>query len=254
VASSVLRLTLPPRLSWADIDRLGAALGTEPEARLVVVEGEGGVFCEGGALDDATEPRPRSFGALLAALERDPRPVIALVDGAALGAGVGLAAAADLVLATHRSRFGLPEALLGLVPAMVFPPLARRIGVARARRLALGAEPLTAEEAYRVGLVDELSDELPAAFARHERRLVRMDKAALASLKALVGRHFGTPAGYDEDAALVLIERMAHADTRDRIRRFLAGETPWPMALETPGKPTASETPGRPTDPRKEDA
>jgi len=228
VAPPPLRLVLPRRLSWADIDGLAEALGAKPEARLVTLEGEGDAFCEGGALDDRGEPRPRRFAALLAALERDPRPVIALVDGAAMGAGVGLAAAADLVLATRRASFGLPETLLGLIPAMVFPVLARRLGVPRARRLALGAEPMSAEEAHRCGLVDELTDDLAASLQRHARRLSRMDPLAVAIMKRLVADHFAAPPGYEEDAAAKLLALMAREETRARIRRFLAGEAPWP--------------------------
>ena len=228
MAPPALRVVLPRRLSWADVDRIAEALGSGPEARLVTLEGEGGFFCEGGALDDAGEPRPRRFAMLLAALERDPRPVIALVDGAAMGAGVGLAAAADLVLATRRASFGLPETLLGLVPAMVFPVLARRIGMPRARRLALGAEPLSAEEAHRSGLVDELTDDLAASLRRQARRLSRMDPQAVATIKALAADHFATPPGYEEEAAARLLELMAREETRARIRRFLAGDTPWP--------------------------
>jgi enoyl-CoA hydratase/carnithine racemase len=219
---------LPRVLSWADIDRIAESLRAASGSRLVVLEGADGVFCEGGALDDAGEARPRRFAALLAALERDPRPVVALVDGPALGAGAGLAAAADVVIASRRATFGLPETLLGLIPAMVFPALARRIGIPRARRLALGAEPLSADEAFRVGLVDEVSDDLQAALARHARRLVRMDAHAVATFKALLADHFPMPAAYEEEAAARLGELLARPETRARIRRFLSGHAPWP--------------------------
>jgi enoyl-CoA hydratase/carnithine racemase len=228
VAPRLLRLALPRRLSWAEVDRLARALGSAPEARLVALAGEPDVFCEGGALDDPEEPRPRRFAALLAALERDPRPVIALVDGAAMGAGVGLAAAADLVLATPRARFALPETLLGLIPAMVFPVLARRLGVPRARALALGGEPLSAQDAHRCGLVDEVTEDLEAALLRHARRLSRMDPQALALVKGLVAGSYPTPAGYEEPAAAALLDQMRRPETQERIRRFLAGDTPWP--------------------------
>lgn len=228
MAPKLHRVALPRVLSWKDVDRLIEALASAPEARLVTLEGGGGVFCEGGALDDAEEARPRRFAALLAALERDPRPVVALVDGAALGAGAGLAAAADVVVATPRATFGLPETLLGLIPAMVFPALARRIGIPRARRLALGAEPVSADEGFRIGLVDEVSDDLEAALARHARRLGRMDPHAVAAFKALLADHFPTPAAYEEAAAARLRELMARPETEARIRRFLSGHAPWP--------------------------
>jgi enoyl-CoA hydratase/carnithine racemase len=215
-------------LSWADIDRVAESLRAEPAARLLVLEGGGGVFCEGGALGDAEEARPRRFAALLSALERNPRPVLALVDGPALGAGAGLAAAADVVIATPRATFGLPETLLGLIPAMVFPSLARRIGISRARRLALGGEPLSADEAFRVGLVDEVSDDPETALARHARRLARMDPHAVATFKILLADHFPMPPAYEEQAAARLGELLARPETQARIRRFLSGHAPWP--------------------------
>jgi enoyl-CoA hydratase/carnithine racemase len=228
LAPKLQRLSVPRVLSWSDIDRLTESLRAAADAQLVVLEGASGVFCEGGSLHDTEKARPRAFAALLAALERDPRPVVALVDGPALGAGAGLAAAADVVLATPRAIFGLPETLLGLIPAMVFPYLARRIGVPRARRLALGAEPLTADEALRAGLVDEVGDDLEAILGRQARRLARMDPQAVGTFKTLVADHFSPPPAYEEEAADRLRELLSRPQTRGRIRRFLAGQTPWP--------------------------
>ena len=228
MATTLQRVALPRVLSWADIDRVAESLRAAEATRILVLEGADGTFCEGGALDDTEEARPRRFAALLAALERDPRPVVALVDGPALGAGAGLAAAADVVIATPRATFGLPETLLGLIPAMVFPALARRIGIPRARRLALGAEPLSADEAFRVGLVDEVGTDLEAALARHARRLARMDPHAVATFKALLADHFPMPPAYEEQAAARLRELLARPETRARIQRFLSGQAPWP--------------------------
>lgn len=228
MAAKLHRVVLPRALSWADIDRIAESLREPSDARLVVLEGAGGVFCEGGALGGGEEARPRRFAALLSALERDARPVLALVDGPALGAGAGLAAAADVVIATPRASFGLPETLLGLIPAMVFPPLARRIGIPRARRLALGAEPFSAEEALRIGLVDEVNDDLEAALGRHARRLSRMDPHAVATFKALLAEHFPLPPGYEEAAAAQLLDLLGRPETEARVRRFLAGQAPWP--------------------------
>ena len=228
MATTLQRVALPRVLSWADIDRVAESLRAAEDTRILVLEGGAGTFCEGGALDDTAEARPRRFAALLAALERDPRPAVALVDGPALGAGAGLAAAADIVIATSRATFGLPETLLGLIPAMVFPPLARRIGIPRARRLALGAEPLSADEAFRVGLVDEVSDDLEAALERHARRLARMDAHAVATFKTLLADQFPMSPAYEEAAAARLGELLARPETQARIRRFLSGHAPWP--------------------------
>lgn len=223
-----LRLVLPRRLSWEAIDRLGALLA-QVEGPVLVLEGEDGAFCEGGDAGPAAavEPRPESFGALLRAIEAAPFAVLALVDGPALGGGLGLAASADVVLASTRARFGLPETVLGLLPAMVFPTVARRIGVARARYLALGAGSLTAEEALAQGLVDAVVPDLAAAGSRAVRRLERLSPEAVGALKRLVTEHFGTSIAYDAAAAAALKERLASADARERLERFAQGGAPW---------------------------
>jgi enoyl-CoA hydratase/carnithine racemase len=222
------RIVLPPHLSWDDIDRLLERVRAVRRGTLTL-EGAAGVFCEGGALDPAAPepPRPERFADLLRAIEEAPVVVLAVVDGPALGAGAGLAAAADLVIATPRARFGLPETVMGLVPAMVFPVLARRLGVARARRLALGAAALTAEEALAAGLADEVAEDGEAAAARARRRLARQDPDAVAALKALVARHFAASAEYESAAAEALRARWASEATRERLQRYAEGGAPW---------------------------
>lgn len=222
------RIVLPSRLSWDEVDRLHERVRAVRRGTLTL-EGAAGVFCEGGALDPAAsgEPRPERFADLLRAIEEAPVVVLAVVDGPALGAGAGLAAAADLVIATPRARFGLPETVMGLVPAMVFPVLARRLGVARARRLALGAAALTAEEALAAGLVDEIAADGETAAARARRRLARQDPDAVAALKALVAGHFAAGAAYESAAADALRARWASGETRRRVRRYAEGDAPW---------------------------
>jgi polyketide biosynthesis enoyl-CoA hydratase PksH len=223
-----VRITLPRRLSWEEIALLDQRVRAVRRGTLTL-EGADGVFCEGGALDPPSpaELRPEHFAALLRAIEEAPVVVLAVVDGPALGAGAGLAAAADVVIATPRARFGLPETVMGLVPAMVFPVLARRLGVARARRLALGAAPLTAEEALAQGLADEVDADGEAAAARVRRRLARQDPDAVAALKQLIAHHFATTAEYEAAAADALRARWASDETRKRLQRYADGDAPW---------------------------
>jgi len=226
-----------PRLTPELIDRLARSLEAESEARLVLLEGGERAFCEGLDLE-ALSPGLSSgellarFAALLTALASAPRPVVALVDGPALGGGVGLAAVADLVLASPRATFALPETLMGLLPAVVFPFLVRRMGVSPARLLALGSAPLTPERAFQLGLVDEIVDDFGPALARHARRFVWVDGRALGMLKALVSSYFAAPAGYFDAAAARFSELLATEETQARLLRFAAGETPWPGGEE----------------------
>jgi enoyl-CoA hydratase/carnithine racemase len=205
-------------------------LRSDATARLVVLRGVEGAFCRGLHLELAGTGEDcgiDAFRELMAELDGQPRPVIALVDGEAMGGGVGLAAVADLVLATRDARFALPETLMGLIPATVLPYIARRIGPARTRLLALGYRPLSAGEAQQWGLVDELVDDLEAAMAAHARRLVLADTGAVAAVKALVAEHWLAPAGYAE-AAAARFDRLLHSEaTQARLRRFIDGHAPW---------------------------
>lgn len=216
------------------IEELLQALASDRTSRLVILEGIPGSFCEGLDLDSLVQQSTdhadiglAKFAQLLAAIEQTPRPVIALVDGQAMGGGVGLAAAADLVLASIQASFALPETVMGMIPAVVFPYIARRIGVPKARLLALGAKPLSAAIAFQVGLVDEIVDDLEKTCKRYARRFSYMEPRAIGTMKALVATHFTTPIDYQANAVNHLHELLASQETRTRLRRFAAGESPW---------------------------
>jgi len=198
----------------------------------IVLTGVPGSFCEGMDVEGpeaqaAVDEGLAALASLLDRLERVGRPVIALVDGAALGGGLGLAAVADLVLATSRASFGLPESLLGLLPAVVFPFVARRIGVARGRLLALGGKPLDALEALQAGLVDEVTPDLEVSLRRHAGRLERADPRAVEAVKGLVADHYSAPHGYRAEAVAAFRFLLDSGPTRARLRRFVEGGAPW---------------------------
>ena len=220
----------PPRLTAGWLACTHSRLADCEPARLVLLEGGDDAFCAG--LDLESPPSDwaatlASFGDVLDRFDELACPVIAVVEGAAIGGGVGLAAAADVVIASPDATFGLPETLLGLIPAVVYPFLERRIGPAAARRLAIGAPALTAHDAHRLGLVDELVEDTAGATARLAARFARLDHRAVAAAKRL-----GTPCREDRrahrDAAIASFARLAATDeTMARLRRFAAGESPW---------------------------
>jgi len=161
-------------LNDAMVQVLGEALAEAARIenlRAVVLRGAGGHFCAGGDFSGfkrlIAEPRPeagpdpiaianRRFGALLEQLATSPVPKIAVVEGAAIGGGVGLAAACNVVLASDTASFGMPEVTLGLPPAQISPFVAGRIGTGPALRLMLTGRRINAAEALALSLCDEM--------------------------------------------------------------------------------------------------
>jgi enoyl-CoA hydratase/carnithine racemase len=236
--SARLRLTLWDEevcdgLTPAMVDGLLARLEEAPQGCVVTLEGRGESFCQGLSLEALAQPdcdvaiELARFGRLLRAVENAPGPVVALVNGPAMGGGLGIVAAADLVLATPDARFGLPEVMLGLVPALVFPLVARRMGVVRARSLALGAATLSPAEARTVGLVDVVTEHLEETLEAYLRRFRRMDRRAMAAVKALAALYPTDPAGYTAAAVEGFARLLGSEETRARIQRFVEGGAPW---------------------------
>src|SRR5947199_115024 len=151
-------------LDDALVARLGEALAAcaaDPAVRVVVVTGGGRVFSAGADrnwmrrmrdagpqanLDDA-----RRTQAVFAAVAELPRPVVARVNGPARGGGVGLLAAADVVVASSEAHFAFSEVRLGIAPAMIAPFVIARVGAARARRLFCTGETFGAADAPSPG-------------------------------------------------------------------------------------------------------
>ncbi|MEO8057480.1 MAG: enoyl-CoA hydratase/isomerase family protein [Burkholderiales bacterium] len=178
-----------------------ALAGSLAEARALVIRGAGGTFCAGGdfsrfrelmasaAPTEGLDPIAlfnRGFGAMLEQLQACPVATIAIVEGAAMGGGVGLAATCDFVLASSTAQFGMPEVTLGLPPAQIAPFVASRLGHGAALRLMLTGRRITAAQALGCGLADELHE----GEALNERvntllgELGRAEPAALRATKA----------------------------------------------------------------------
>jgi enoyl-CoA hydratase len=142
-------------------------------------------------------------------LEEAPFPIIAAVNGFALGGGAELALACDFIYASDRAKLGLPEVTLGLVPGFGGTQrLARRVGVARARELVFSGVPISAERAAAIGLVNEvvphaellprvqelagrIASRAPLAIAAAKRLLLRGPEADLAAACELESEAFG---------------------------------------------------------------
>jgi enoyl-CoA hydratase len=138
---------------------LDAHRGTR-EARVLVLTGAGGHFCAGADLSGVEDAAFTDLlREVLGTLRDDPRPCIAAVDGAALGAGTQLAAACDLRVATAAARFGIPAAKLGLVvDQWTIQRLSLLAGAGPARAMLLAAEIYGGEDAARLGFVQRIGD------------------------------------------------------------------------------------------------
>jgi isohexenylglutaconyl-CoA hydratase len=176
-----------------------------PAVRALVIRGDGGHFCSGGdfgrfrslmaaplpaAGADPIATFNRAFGALLERLYAAQIPTVAVVEGAAMGGGVGLAACCDFVLASDSAQFGMPEATLGLPPAQIAPFVAARLGEGMALQLMLTGRRIKAGEARACGLVDELApaDALDRRLTTLLTELGRAEPGALRSIKAILHR------------------------------------------------------------------
>lgn len=142
-----------------------SAVRRDREIKVLIIGGAGGAFCAGGDINTMTSDnsaeqardRMLSLQGVIGDLLTLDRPVIAVVDGPAYGAGVGLALTADLILASPRAKFCLSFLRLGAVPDCgVFYTLPRIVGLQRAKELAFSTREFGAEEAKSIGMVFEI--------------------------------------------------------------------------------------------------
>jgi enoyl-CoA hydratase/carnithine racemase len=166
---ATVRISRPERRNaftnamYRSLSDLILALDRLPEARCIVVRGTAGIFSSGSDiahfLDLGAAEREAHFqlvADLLTAPARIAKPVIAAVQGLALGGGTGLAAACDLAIAEEGASFGLPEIGVGLWPCTLLPALTRAIGGRKAYELALLGQRINADEALELGLVNRV--------------------------------------------------------------------------------------------------
>jgi methylglutaconyl-CoA hydratase len=229
-------------LDDALIARLGEALtacGSDPAVRVVVLTGGGKVFSAGADLRwmksmrdagrDANVDDARRTQSLFAAVAELPRPVVARVNGPARGGGVGLLAAADVVVAAAETHFSFSEVRLGIAPATIAPFVIARIGPARARRLFCTAETFRAADALAWGLVDHVvpGAELDAKVAAVVADLVKGGPAAIAEVKALVHALAGmAPAQAGPYTADLIARLRASAEGQEGMAAFLEKRAP----------------------------
>jgi isohexenylglutaconyl-CoA hydratase len=220
----------------AALDALFASCAEDASLRVLVLAGAGGHFCSGLDLSavaeegDAAErearalERNRATAARFAALASLPQITIACVEGVAFAGALGLVATCDIVLAEAGARFGAPEVKRGLVPAQILPWMVRRMGFPAAKRLAVTGMTMTAADAARAGLVDEVLTSAAALAARRDALLAELREAgprAVAETKALCAMLApAIPLEYAEAASAAFGRMAASAEAAEGVAAF----------------------------------
>jgi methylglutaconyl-CoA hydratase len=231
----VLRITLacPERRNAFDaalIAELAEAFADVGDARAVVLGGDGESFCAGADVEwqrssvdlsheENVEDAARLYR-MLSAVDACPAPVVARVQGYALGGGSGLVACADVAVASADAIFGFSEVKLGIIPAVISPFVLAKIGTA-ARRYFLTGERFDAETALRIGLVNEVAPSLDEAVERVVAELLTSGPEAVRAAKALV-RDRPSPAELPQIAA----RRRTSTEGQEGLRAFLDKRPP----------------------------
>jgi methylglutaconyl-CoA hydratase len=212
------------------------ALYDDDQIRAVVLAGAGKSFSAGADLnwmqraagydEERNRADARALELMLRTIDDCPKPVVAMVQGAAIGGGLGLVAACDIAVAGEAALFATSEVRLGIVPAVIAPFVVRAIGPREARRWFLTAERFGAAEARRIGLVHEVvpADQLEARVAAMVGELLKGGPEALASAKQLVRLVEMMPQGGSiraEATVGIIAERRASAEGREGIAAFL---------------------------------
>jgi methylglutaconyl-CoA hydratase len=221
-------------------DLLGALAEVESaSAQILIVTGAGKAFCSGMDLDNLrsitgrTPEENQSDSATMALLFRTlyefPKVTIAAVNGPAIAGGCGVATLCDFTLASSEAKFGYTEVRIGFVPAIVSTFLLRQIGEKQARDLLLTGRIISAEEAFRLGLANEVVEpgNLLARARELADSLLQNSPASLLATKRLLNRNSTDALSRQIAAAVEENARIrTTADFREGVSSFLEKRSP----------------------------
>ena len=217
------------------------AVAENPSVRVLVLRSEGKNFSAGADLNwmrrmaknshQENLVDARGLGRLMQCLNELPKPTVALVQGAAYGGAVGLAACCDLVIATQASQFCLSEVRIGLIPAVISPYVVRAIGERQARRYFLTAEAFSATQAQVWGLVHELvetNQQLDTAKDSLINKLLNNSPCAIKAAKVLIFDVSNKPIAADaiEATANRIADIRVSAEGQEGLSAFLEKRKP----------------------------
>ena len=232
----LVRVTMarPERRNAFDAEQireLTDAFSDVGEARAVVLAGDGPSFCAGADVEWQRASIDLSFEEnvkdalrlhrMLVAVDSCPAPVVARVQGYALGGGSGLVACADVAVAAPDATFGFTEVRLGIIPAVISPFVFAKIGTGAARRLFLTGEQFDAATALRIGLVHEVADDLDAAVERVVGEILKAGPLATRAAKQLVRER----PDRGEELARIAAGLRAGEEGQEGLKAFLENRT-----------------------------
>ena len=196
------------------------------DARVVLLSGEGPSFSAGADVEWMRSSVELSYAenvadalklrAMLEAIDTCSAPVVAGVQGHALGGGAGLVACCDIVVAEPSAQFGFTEVKLGIVPAVISPFALAKIGQSAARRYFVTGERFGADVALRIGLIHQVADDLDSAVDHIVGELLSAGPSATRAAKQLAKRVHTA----DETARLIA-EHRTSVEGQERLRAFL---------------------------------
>jgi methylglutaconyl-CoA hydratase len=233
---TLLRMTMtrPERRNAFDaslIAELAEAFADVGDARAVLLAGEGSSFSAGADVEWMRSSVDLSYEeniadalrlrAMLDAIDSCPVPVVARVQGHALGGGCGLVACCDIVLAEPATQFAFSEVKLGIVPAVISPFALAKIGTSAARRYFVTGERFSADVALRIGLIHEVTAHLDRAV---EAVLGELRSAAPNAARA--AKSLARAALSAEETAQRIAAHRTSAEGQDGLRAFLEKRPP----------------------------
>jgi methylglutaconyl-CoA hydratase len=214
-------------------------LNKKENIRLITITGAGDTFSSGADLKWLKEVKDYSYNenyndsmnlvALLRIINEHKKPIICKVNGTAVGGGVGIMLASDIILADKDSKFGLSEVGIGIIPAAIVPYIISRIGETKARELLITGNRIKADEAREMGLVNYSLDkkELEKKYSQLAERIIANGPTAVTKVKEMINHFNNKVKGIDEDyIARVISELRTSEEGSEGIDAFLEKRKP----------------------------
>lgn len=203
------------------------------DERLVILSGRGASFCAGAdlnwmrAMKDYSEEEnfrdSKELARMFRVINDCPVPVIARVNGHALGGGVGLVSVCDYVVSAHHALFGFTEVRLGLIPAVISPYCISKIGESHARAWMLSGERFNAEKAFTMNLIHEVVDinDLDIRMAELEKSFLMAGPQASREAKSLVSNVVKSLKASEDYTCRMIAKRRVSNEGQEGMRALL---------------------------------